>query len=267
MIREPAVAGRFYPGSEKALREEVTRLVPPAAARERVIGVVAPHAGYMYSGKVAGEVYAGIEVPPTAVILAPNHTGRGPRFSVWPDGSWRTPMGVVRVDGTLARALLAASPLFSADTAAHQREHAVEVHLPFLQHCRPDVSVVGVVIGSQSLAELEDAGRALHAAISAHGTPVLVVASSDMTHYEPAAAAERKDRLAIARIEALDPAGLHRTVLGHGITMCGFAPTVVMLTAARLAGARRARLVRYANSGDASGDYDDVVAYAGIVVD
>lgn len=266
MIREPAVAGRFYAGTAAKLRDEVRRLVADRPQHDRVLGVVAPHAGYMYSGKVAGEVYARIEVPETVVVLGPNHTGAGPRFSLWPEGSWRTPLGEVPVDAGLARRILDACPLFRADTAAHAHEHCDEVHLPFLQHRRPDVKVVCGVIGSQSLGELQEAGRALHAALVADGRPFLLVASSDMTHYEPAVEAEKKDRLAIDRILALDPEGLHRVVLRHGITMCGFAPTVLVLTALQLAGATKAELVRYANSGDASGDYDDVVAYAGITI-
>lgn len=265
-VREPAVAGRFYAGTAPQLRADLARLMTMHPKPARVLGVVAPHAGYEYSGRVAGEVYAGVEVPETVVIFGPNHTGRGEAFSIWPDGAWKTPLGNVSVDTELAESLLAASPWYRADRAAHQREHCVEVHLPFLQQRRADVRVVCGVIGSQSLAELQQAGRALHQAIAAHARPVLLVASTDFTHYESQAEAKTKDQLAIDRILALDPVGLHRVVMEHDISMCGIAPTVLLLTALREAGATRAELIRYATSGDVSGDYDEVVGYAGITI-
>lgn len=266
MIRPPAVAGQFYPGARDELRREVARLTPDRPAREPALLVVAPHAGYVYSGGVAGEVYARIEVPRTVVVFGPNHTGVGARFSLWPAGAWKVPTGDVPIEENLVQRIVAACPLFRTDTQAHQREHGAEVHLPFLLHRRPDVRVVCGVIGSLSLPELQEAARGLHRALVDHGEPCLLVASSDFTHYESDASARAKDRLAIDRILALDPDGLHETVRRHGITMCGIAPTVLLLTAARLAGATSASLAKYATSGEVSGDTDSVVGYAGIVV-
>ncbi len=266
MIRQPAVAGQFYPGTGEKLRAEVARLTPARPSPAPALLVVAPHAGYVYSGGVAGEVYSTVEVPRTVVVFGPNHTGAGARFSLWPGGSWRLPVGDVPVEESLVRRILAAAPIYRADTRAHLNEHGAEVHLPFLLHRRPDVQVVCGVIGSLSWTDLQTAARGLHQAIVAHGEPVLLVASSDFTHYESQSAAQEKDRLAIDRILALDPEGLLQTVSRHEISMCGIAPTVLLLTVARLAGAKSAALVKYATSGDVSGDYDSVVGYAGIAV-
>lgn len=262
MERESAVAGRFYPAEPARLAADVARLLASDEPARPAIGVVAPHAGYVYSGAIAGAVYARVEVPSRAIVLCPNHTGFGRPVSLWPDGAWRTPLGDVPVDPELV-ASLSTSPLVEADRAAHRYEHALEVQLPFLQARRKDVSIAPLCLGPLPL----DACRALGEVVAdAARGGALVVASSDMSHYVPADEAARLDRHAIDRVLALDPEGLHRTVRREAITMCGVIPVTVMLFAALALGAREARLVRYGNSGETSGDLDSVVGYAGIIV-
>jgi AmmeMemoRadiSam system protein B len=264
MDREPAVAGRFYAGEPRALARELDGFLSAKEARVAAKGIVAPHAGYVYSGAIAGSVYARVDVPQRVVVLGPNHTGLGRPVALWPSGgAWRTPLGSVPVSPTLTAAL-AAAPGVEPDRAAHLHEHSLEVQLPFLQRARPDVEIAALCLGPLDLAECEGVGRAVAAA--ARGAGALVVASSDMSHYIPEDAARAKDRLAIDRILALDPEGLHRTVRRERISMCGVIPATVMLFAARELGATRAELVRYGSSGDVSGDRDHVVGYAALLV-
>jgi AmmeMemoRadiSam system protein B len=268
--REPAVAGRFYPADSLLLAEEVASLLaerpdgratagPPRPA----IGVLAPHAGYMYSGQVAGATYARVDVPDRVVILCPNHTGVGKRVAAWPNGAWATPLGRVRVNEALTRELLETG-LASPDREAHRYEHSLEVQLPFLQLRNPEVTIAAVCLGPLSFDRCEELG--LQIARVARRHQALVVASSDMSHHLPAATAKAKDLLALDRVLALDPRGLHEVVSRERISMCGFVPATVMLVAAAEMGAREAELVRYATSGDATGDDRSVVGYAGVVV-
>jgi AmmeMemoRadiSam system protein B len=263
----PAVAGRFYPADPEELSREVARLLGGTEARPvRAHGVVAPHAGYVYSGALAGQVYRGVDVPERVVILAPNHTGRGARIAVAASGSFRMPGRDVPVDAELAAALLAEADGAVADWEAHRFEHAVEVHLPFLAARQPALRIVPVVLGGLGEAEVIAFGRALHRAASRAGGDVLVVASSDMSHYLPDAETREIDRVALEPLLALDPARLYRTVVDNDISMCGYLPATAMLAYARDAGATSAQLVGYATSGDAFGDRDRVVGYAGVVV-
>ena len=264
MDREPAVAGRFYEGERRALAREVGAFLAAPVEKVRALGVVVPHAGYVYSGAIAGAVYARVELPRRVIVLGPNHTGLGRPAALWPaDGGWGTPLGIVPVSAELTDAL-AAGPLVELDRAAHLREHSLEVQVPFLQAARADVELAALCLGHLPVCECRELGRAVAAAARAHGA--LVVASSDMSHYIPAAEARVKDRLAIDRILALDPEGLHRTVRREGISMCGVIPATVMLFAARELGATKAELVRYGSSGDVTGDDREVVGYAGLVV-
>ncbi len=264
MIRQPAVAGRFYPGESAALAREVDRLLGPPRARIRAKGAVAPHAGYVYSGAIAGALYARVEVPARVVVLGPNHTGEGEPVALHPAGSWRLPTGEVPLDEALGTDL-AASPLVAEDAAAHRHEHSLEVQVPFLVRARPGVAIAALCLGRLPFRDCEALGKEVARAARAHGA--LVVASSDMSHYVPAAAAREKDMLAIERILALDPEGLHEVVRLERISMCGAIPATVMLVAARELGATRAELVRYGNSGEVNGDTRQVVGYAGIVVE
>ncbi|MGB8929778.1 MAG: AmmeMemoRadiSam system protein B [Anaeromyxobacteraceae bacterium] len=263
MLREPAVAGRFYPGNPSRLAAELDGFLQPAAEPGSAKGLVAPHAGYMYSGAVAGDVYRRVEIPPRVVILGPNHTGLGAPASLWPGGSWRTPLGDVPIDAALTEAL-ARAPGVELDDEAHLHEHSLEVQVPFLQRRQPALSLAAICLGPLSWKACEALGKALGAAATAAGA--LIVASSDMSHYIPAAEAREKDQLAIDRILALDPAGLYEVVRREQLSMCGFIPATVMLVAAREMGATRGELVRYGHSGEVTGDDTQVVGYAAIRV-
>jgi AmmeMemoRadiSam system protein B len=182
------------------------------------------------------------------------------------DGEWRTPLGTLPIDSALAARLLESFPALVEDHTAHDSEHAIEVELPFLQVSRPGVKFVPIAIGTGQLLILEQLGRGIAGVIQASEEPVLLIASSDMNHYEDDATTRVKDGKAIAKILALDPRGLYQTVMNESISMCGFGPAVAMLTAAKLLGAQKAELVQYATSGDVSGDRDSVVGYAGVVI-
>jgi MEMO1 family protein len=266
-IRPAAVAGRFYPGDADALRREVTSLLAAADATPApAIAVMAPHAGYIYSGAVAGRVFAGVEVPERVVILCPNHTGLGRRISVVAAGRFCMPGGDIPIDEELAAAVLAELPGAEADREAHRFEHAIEVELPFLRARQERVRIAPIVLAGLSERDAVAVGEGLHRAIARVGGGALVVASSDMSHYLPDDVARKTDRMALEPLLAFDPSGLYRTVRAHDISMCGFIPATAALTYARLAGARGPELVAYATSGDASGDRDRVVGYAGVVV-
>lgn len=263
MDREAAVAGRFYAGRREELARELAALVPPAEGAAPAVALLAPHAGYVYSGGVAGATYARVSVPERAVVLCPNHTGLGERAALWPDGAWRTPLGRVPIDLELTAALRAC-PGVRDDRLAHRAEHALEVQLPFLQARRPDVAIAALCLGPLRLEACLALGEAIAAALRAR--PALLVASSDMSHYVPAEEARRKDARALERFLALDARGLYETVEREDISMCGFIPATVVLAAARALGATRAELVRYAHSGAVTGDDASVVGYAGAVV-
>jgi AmmeMemoRadiSam system protein B len=266
MQRSSAVAGQFYPGRPEVLRQTVEDLLPPSPAPQPAIGVMVPHAGYVYSGAIAGETFARVRIPARVVIIGPNHRGVGHPAAVFPAGSWQTPLGAAAVDNELAQRLLAECPGLSADPAAHRFEHSLEVQVPFLQVLNPHAAIVPICLGHLLLEDLLAIGRALGAALARFGQEVLLVASTDMTHYESGEVARGKDRLALDRVLALDPEGLYRTVSEQRISMCGFIPTVMMLAATAELGATIASLVRYGNSGDVTGDQTQVVGYAGVVV-
>jgi AmmeMemoRadiSam system protein B len=274
ILRRPAVAGRFYPGDADDLRAEASAYLSQANSAhleipKPAIGCIAPHAGYVYSGHVAGAVFARIEVPKRCVVLCPNHTGMGRALAIMSEGAWQTPLGDVPIDGKLAAALKGRFPALNEDSAAHRAEHAVEVELPFLLLRQPELRFVPIALGTREFETLELLGLALADVIAAEndpGDPILIVASSDMNHYESDAVTRVKDQRAIERILTLDPRGLFDVVTQQDISMCGLGPAVVMLTAARRLGARSAELVRYATSGDISGDRERVVGYAGVVV-
>lgn len=273
-IRRPAVAGRFYAANAQRLRAEVESFItapatPGQEAAEALIpalGCIAPHAGYAYSGAVAGALYRRLQLPRRCVILCPNHTGQGEPLAIMSEGAWHTPLGDAPIDEEVAAALKAASPLLSEDPEAHQYEHALEVQLPFLQVLRPDFRFVPIAVGTSNFESLSELGQAVAAVLGELPEPALVIASSDMNHYENDVVTRAKDRRAIEQVLALDPRGLYETVRQGQISMCGFAPATIMLTAARQLGATQAELIRYATSGDVSGDRDMVVGYAGIAV-
>jgi hypothetical protein len=270
LLRHPAVAGRFYPGNPEDLRAEALAYLSQEGSKNtalvRAIGCIAPHAGYMYSGHVAGAMFAHVEIPQLCVVMCPNHTGKGRPLAIMSEGAWETPLGEVPIDDGFASALKRHFPALQEDSAAHRAEHAAEVELPFLQLLQPKLRFVPIALGTGQLETLEQLGLALADVISEQNEPVLMVASSDMNHYESDVITRAKDQLAIERILTLDPRGLHEVVTQQDISMCGFGPAVAMLTAARQLGAKSAELVKYATSGDISGDREMVVGYAGVVV-
>ena len=265
-VRRPAVAGQFYPDDPATLRREVHSFLVDGK-KERALGCIVPHAGYVYSGHVAGAVYSRLELPKRFIILCPNHSGMGAPLAIMSAGAWSTPLGEAKIDTPLAEALKKAFPYLEEDTTAHAREHSLEVQIPFLQELLgDDFMFVPICIGVGQLAVLEGLGQAIAQVVRAQKNPVLVVASSDMNHYENDEITRIKDERAIQPILALDPAGLHKTVREQHITMCGYAPATAMLTAAKALGATHAELVKHATSGDIFGERNRVVGYAGITV-
>lgn len=266
MQRRPAVAGQFYPGEPEALRRTVSGFLRGGDGETAALGIVAPHAGYVYSGAIAGETFARVRVPDRVLVLGPNHHGAGHPAALFPEGSWVTPLGEVPVDADLGEAILRECPLMAPDALAHRREHSLEVQIPFIQARAPRAAIVPVCLGLLPLGDLIDLGKGMGRALASRPGEVLMVASSDMTHYESGEAAREKDGRALERLLALDPEGLWHTVRAGRISMCGVAPVVVMLAAARHLGATSATLVRYGNSGDVTGDQSQVVGYAGVLV-
>jgi len=265
-VREAAVAGQFYPESKAELLRVVQGFLGTAGKKVRALGVIAPHAGYVYSGAVAGAVYRHVEIPRKVIVLCPNHTGLGEPLAIMSAGSFRTPLGEARIDSELAETLKKEFLLLREDAAAQEREHAVEVQLPFLQAAREDFTFVPITVGTGQFEVLTALGVVLAKVIAGCGEPVLMVASSDMNHYEDDVETRVKDALAIEQVLGLQPKGLFQTVKGQKISMCGYGPAVAMLTAAVRLGASSAELVKYATSGDVSGDKEKVVGYAGIAV-
>lgn len=265
-LRHPAVAGRFYPEDRDALLSDLRSFLQAREVPRPALGCMVPHAGYIYSGSVAGAVFADLEIPPQCVLLCPNHTGRGRSLAIMSHGAWQTPLGSVPIDSQLAVALKQGCPMLNEDAEAHRCEHAIEVVLPFLQQSRPHFSFVPIALGTGQFTALEQLGEALAAVTRAQEQPVLIIASSDMNHYENDQVTRVKDTKAIERILALDARGLFEVVTQEDISMCGFGPAVAMLTAAKRLGATSAQLIKYATSGDVFGERDMVVGYAGVVV-
>ena len=281
-VRTPAVAGRFYPGRAEELLREVrdftsTGKISIATGRIAAIGCVAPHAGYIYSGGVAGAVYSRLKIPECCVIMCPNHTGKGRPLAIMANTTWQTPLGEVAADADMGARLLRRFPALQEDSAAHRAEHAIEVQLPFLQAQQPALNIAPIAIGTSDFDVLRGLGEALADVIADRheedrheedqDEKVLIIASSDMNHYESDEITRVKDHRAIERVLAMDARGLWEVVMNEDISMCGFGPTIVMLTAAKILGATSATLVKYATSGDVSGDYGSVVGYAGIIVE
>ncbi|HET6440344.1 MAG TPA: AmmeMemoRadiSam system protein B [Anaeromyxobacter sp.] len=266
MIREPAVAGAFYPAGAARLASTVDRLLSAGGATTPApaLGLLAPHAGYVYSGAVAGVTYARAALPGRVIVLGPNHTGLGfARAALSPAAAWRTPLGEVPRDETVCQAL-AGAPGVDLDAAAHAREHSLEVQLPFLQRTRPELQLAGLCLAHLSYPECERLAGAVAAAAGHAGA--LLIASSDMSHYLPAEEARAADQRALEPLLKLDADGLYRRVHEEKISMCGVVPAVIMLLAARELGARSAELVRYAHSGEVNGEDEQVVGYAGVLV-
>lgn len=265
-IRQPAVAGSFYEARPDRLERHVRELIPEGLEARPAIGAIVPHAGYVYSGPVAGAVYGRLRLPGVAVVLCPNHTGRGRGAALDPSDVWRTPLGDVPLARRTADRMLDLAPVLEEDAEAHRHEHSLEVQLPFLRLLRPDVEIVPICLGEPSLPLCREVGEALATLVSTEPEPPVLLASSDMNHYEPRAVGRAKDDRALARVEALDAEGLFRTVLSESISMCGFLPATALVFAARALGAERAEVVARRDSGDETGDDSTVVGYAGVVI-
>ncbi len=266
MIRRPVVAGQFYTSDEAALKKGLSAIVTAPKEKLNALGAISPHAGYVYSGAVAAEVLSSMEPKSTYVILGPNHTGYGKPFGLDPDRIWKTPLGEVKPDRKLAECILKNSQYIQKDYLCHDYEHSIEVQLPFLQYLNKNFELVPIVISYANPAFYKNIGKELASAIKESKQKVAIIASSDMTHYEPQESARNKDAKAIDRIVALDIDGFLETIKRYDISMCGFAPAAVMMQACVELGAKKAKLIKYNTSGDTSGDYSAVVGYAGIVV-
>jgi MEMO1 family protein len=266
ITRSPAVAGRFYPDDDKSLRLSIRELyTTESVTKKKVLAAVSPHAGYVYSGGVAAETIGQIEVPETVVLLGPNHTGKGQAVGL-STATWKMPMGSVPVDRNFAQDLMTETDYIEEDELAHRFEHSLEVQLPFLQIQQPKLSIIPISISHISYQVLEEIGLALATVIRRSGKEVLILASSDMTHYEPRTAAEKKDQYVLKKLTDMDPNILYRSVTGHRISMCGIMPVTIALIAALELGATKTEIVRYTDSGEITGDTDQVVGYAGVLI-
>jgi AmmeMemoRadiSam system protein B len=266
LVRNSVVAGRFYPRDPTVLESDVRSYLSPATQTVSALGCVIPHAGYMFSGEVAGAVYAKLNIPQRCIVMCPNHTGLGQPLSIMSTGWWDTPLGRAAIDSDLAVQLKAKFPYLQEDAEAHRSEHATEVQLPFLQVIKKNFSFVPITLGVRHFEILDAFGVAIAEVLTRQNEPILLIASSDMNHYENDAITRIKDHKAIDRILGLDPRGLFDVVTREDISMCGVGPTVAMLTAAKHLGAKHTELVKYATSGDVSGDRNMVVGYAGVLV-
>ena len=266
MIREAVVAGQFYPGNVTGLTKMIEKLIDKDAEKKNVIGMMVPHAGYPYSGPVAGATISRVKFGDTFIIMGPNHTGMGEQFSIMTAGTWQTPLGNVEIDSDLAKQILNGSEYLKEDSLAHQFEHSIEVQLPFLQYFSSDVKIVPIMLGYGSLKICSEIGSAIARVINSSEKDVIIIASGDMTHYESQATAQRKDKLAIESILNLDEKQLLERIDEENITMCGGVTASCLIVAAKILGAQNAELVKYQTSGDTTGDYASVVGYAGIIV-
>jgi MEMO1 family protein len=265
-MRQPAVAGQFYPLRSENLEKELKRCFEGLEIRKRnILGAVCPHAGYTYSGKVAAHVYAVLPKADTYVLFGPNHTGYGSPVSVSID-TWKTPLGTIEVDRELAEGL--SGSIIDADELGHRYEHSIEVQLPFLQYrFDQDFKILPICLGMQDEETAIEVGNLIANLVSESGKKVAFIASSDFTHYQPANLAREIDNEIIEAILDLDISGIYERLYRRNASVCGYGPISAMLTASQKLGANRAELLNYSNSGDISGDMNAVVGYAAIIVE
>ena len=268
IVRTSTVAGQFYPSTAAGLKKEIAALCTSPQSKREVIACMVPHAGYMYSGAVAVATIQNLVIKDTVILLGPNHTGRGAPYSIMQEGLWQTPLGEVKINTALTTELLANSSYLKNDSLAHAHEHSLEVELPILQYFRPEFKIVPIAFLSDDVPSLKKTGREIAFVIkeSPERNSIMLLASSDMTHYEPQKEASRKDHEAIRSILALDEDALAEKITRNHISMCGYAPCIVMLAAAKALGARHAELIKYLTSGDVTGDTESVVGYAGVTI-
>jgi AmmeMemoRadiSam system protein B len=259
------VAGYFYPHDSAALSDMIGKMVDPHAPKQKAVSVISPHAGYVYSGKVAASVFSSVTLPESYVILGPNHQGLSRESFIMKQGVWETPLGDVEINSTLADLIMNHSVDLKESADAHSQEHSLEVQVPFIQYLKGNVSIVPIVIAYFApYDELKKLGEAVARAIREYGRDVLIVASTDLSHQVSQEEAKEKDFLAIDRILDLDARGLYDVVKREDISMCGFQSTTAAVVASNELKAKNAELIKYQTSGDASGDYSKVVGYAGI---
>lgn len=271
MIRSPAVAGQFYPADAGKVEAELDRVIKPVAQKRDAIAVVVPHAGWMYSGATAGVAFSSVNVPDHVIMIGPNHRGLGSPYALFDAGAWHTPVGDVPIDEPLAAALLDSCDLLAEDSRAHSTEHSLEVQVPMLYRVNPHVRIVPVLIGggwpeSGGRSKLREIGAALAQTVREYGQPVLLLASTDLNHYEDQESSRIKDKLALDAVVNLDEEALMDRVRDVDISMCGVAPTYIVIHAAKKLGAKKAELLDYRTSGDVSGDYSAVVGYGAVVI-
>jgi len=276
-VRRPCQAGAFYEGNAESLNRQIKNCflhelgpgkIPEVvkAGPRQVVGLVCPHAGYMFSGPVAAHAYYRLALdgkPDVVVIFGPNHTGYGSALAVMNDGFWRTPLGDVEVDSETANRIVHESRIVDVDDSAHRLEHSIEVQLPFLQHLYgSEFKIVPICFLMQDLPSAREVGQAVAKVLA--GKNAAIIASSDMTHYEPQERAAKKDKLALEAVEAMDEAKFYSTVEAYRISACGYGPIAALITAAKILGAKEAKLLCYKTSGDVIGDYSSVVGYAAV---
>jgi len=265
MLRLPVVAGKFYPDNPLALTKQIQDLTRSKTAPEKIScqACLVPHAGYVYSGHVAAALYERIKLPKRIIVLGVRHFAYGEEAAIISQGAWRTPLGDVSIDAELAAKISRACPLLREDSVAHEREHSLEVQLPFLQVLDPGFTFVPIALGTIHFDQLVSIGESLGKILTAE-PGVLLLTTSDFNHYEDDTITRKKDRLAIEQILNLDPRGLFDVCRKEKISMCGLGPTVAMLSALRVTGSNQAELVKYATSADVSGDTSAAVGYAGL---
>jgi MEMO1 family protein len=267
MLRLPAVAGQFYPGNPKELSSLIERFAnhQKSGRKKHVRACLVPHAGYIYSGAVAGAVFGQIVLPKKILLIGVRHFPRGEALAILSEGAWRTPLGDAPIDAALAARLRLECPLLREDSVAHSREHSLEVEVPFLQQLDPGFSFVPVAVGTLRVEELSAVGEGVARVLEASEEEILVVTSSDMNHYEDDETTKKKDALAIRQLERMDAAGLYQVCRTEKISMCGLGPALVMMTAMKRVGVGQGELISHMTSGDITGERDAVVGYAGMV--
>jgi len=270
MIRRAAVAGRFYPDSKESIISQIESFDYDDKEPVEAFAVVAPHAGYQYSGPVAAKVYARLKIRDSVILIGPNHgSGRGydaPPVAIMSEGSWELPTGEVLVDGELARILMEETPIITEAGWAHEAEHSLEVQIPFLQRLAGDLRIAPIIMARLARDQVMELADGIFRAVEKYGEPVTFVASTDFSHYVPHKTAQTLDHMAIKKIEALDGPGLLDVVSKNQISMCGVQPTAVVIEVCKRLGAKKAELVSYQTSGDITGDFSSVVGYGGLLI-
>jgi len=271
--RKAFVAGQFYPADPARLASVVSEYLRGEATSEeigsraqRALAIMAPHAGYIYSGAVAGTAYSAAKVPDTLVLIGPNHTGLGDPAALPSAEAWQSPLGDIDIDQPLTNLIEASHRLFTFDDMAHKSEHSLEVQLPFIQFINPKASIVPITVNTCDIDECQELGTGLASAIKTFGKDVLIVVSSDMNHYESDRVTREKDQMAIAQCLRLDSRALLEVCRARAVTMCGAVPMALGMIAAKELGAESSILTGYATSGEVSQDTEQVVGYAGVMI-